>query len=148
MTVPSVSRNAVPPFAFDKQKMIEISVHTRHTIASTTVASVQTIEVTIPKATHTSVMMTAQMTQNSQDHQLHSLVVSHAHWMHFTSVLTAHVRHSVRNTRPYSAQRNHVSVTLRVQLSGSSFQVPFWKSPLAIVMTRGPARSPYRTAEA
>src|SRR5256885_13012962 len=28
--------------------------------------------------------------------------------MHFTSVVTAHVRHSVRNTRPYSAQRNHV----------------------------------------
>src|SRR5437867_12516651 len=52
------------------------------------------------------------------------------------------------DTRPYSAQRNHVSVTLRVQLSGSSFQVPCWKSPLAIEMIRGPARSPYRTAEA
>ena len=103
--------------------MIEINVHSMHTTTSTTVNSVQPITVTIPNATHASVTMIAQATQNSQDHQLQLCVVCHTQLMHWVSVVTAHVRHSVSDTRPYSAHRDQVKITLLVQFDGSWFQV-------------------------
>ena len=78
--------------------------------------------------------MTAQITQNSQDHQLHCVVVCHAHWMHSVTQVVTHSRHCVISAEPHSAQRVYVSEKLVVQFDGIGFHVPFWKLPLLIVI--------------
>src|SRR3954468_2247384 len=86
ITVPSVSRNADPPFALERQKMMETSVHSRQTTSTTKVKSAQTVMTTIPKARHTAVTMMAKTTQNSQLHHFHFLVCSHPHETHCVMV--------------------------------------------------------------
>ena len=90
ITVPSVSRNAAPPFAVERQKMMETSVHSRQTISSTKVKSAQTVMTTIPKAKHTAVTMMAKSTQNNQLHHLHFLVCFHPHEMHSVMLFVVH----------------------------------------------------------
>src|SRR5579871_6062040 len=70
ITLPSVSRKAVPPFAFDTQTQNTRTVHTRQSTYSTTVMIAQTKIATIPTARQTSETTTAQSTQKSHDHQL------------------------------------------------------------------------------
>ena len=90
ITLPSVSTNAVPPFAEATQNQKVNAVQIRQKVYMSTAQIAQPVMTRIPKARQTSVTTTAQSTQKSHDHQLQLLVVSHTDLMQATTVVVIH----------------------------------------------------------
>jgi hypothetical protein len=88
-----VSTKAVPPFALEMQKIMEIKLHTRQTTISTKAMAVHVMLTTHPKARHTAVTMMANSTQKIHDHQLHFFTCFHPHEMHSWVVFSAQPTH-------------------------------------------------------
>src|SRR5713226_2971597 len=105
MMEPSVSTNAVPPFALETQKMIEMRLHNRQTAISTKATAVQMMLTTHPKARQTAVTTMANSTQKIQDHQLHFFTCFHPHEMHSRVVCCAQLTHFEMSCSPQLAQR-------------------------------------------
>src|ERR1035438_10239730 len=97
MIVPSVSTKAVPPFAFERQKMIEMRLHSRQTTISTIATAAHTMLTTIPKTRQTAVTTTANSTQKNHDHQLHFFTWSHPQEMHLSVSVAAPIDADIGN---------------------------------------------------
>jgi hypothetical protein len=79
---PSVSTNAVPPFALERQRIIETRLHTRQTTISRKAIAMQIVLTTHPKTRQTAVTTMANSTQRNHDHQLHFFTWFHPQEIH------------------------------------------------------------------